>query len=67
MAAFGLFTEGGSLLYSDGRALENVGVPPGAEAVVRFDITPALLERWAEFGAEPAEVRASCAFGGDDD
>ena len=65
--AFGLFTEGGSLLFADGRTLENVGVPSGAEAIVRFDIAPALLERWAEFGAEPAEVRASCAFGGDDD
>ena len=64
--AFGLYTEGGALLYCDGRTLENVGIPSGGEMTVRFDVSRSFAERWAEYGADPAEVRATADCGGDD-
>ena len=64
--AFGLFTEGGALLYCDGRTLENVGIPAGGEVTVRFDVSRLFTERWAEYGADPAPIRAIADCGGDD-
>ena len=64
--AFGLYTEGGALLYCDGRTLENVGIPSGGGMTVRFDVSRSFAERWAEYGADPAEVRATADCGGDD-
>ena len=64
--AFGLYTEGGALLYCDGRTLENVGIPAGGEMTVRFDISKLFAERWAEYGADPAQVKATADCGGDD-
>ena len=64
--AVGLYTEGGALLYCDGRTLENVGIPAGGEMTVRFDISKLFAERWAEYGADPAQVKATADCGGDD-
>ena len=64
--AGGLYTEGGALLYCDGRTLENVGIPAGGEMTVRFDISKLFAERWAEYGADPAQVKATADCGGDD-
>ena len=65
--AWGLYASGGALLYADGRTLGNIALPGGDETIVRFDVPAAYVDRWDEYGAEPAEVRAMASYGGDED
>ncbi|MBQ9010482.1 MAG: hypothetical protein IJ088_14315 [Clostridia bacterium] len=54
---FGLYTDGGSLLYADGQSLDNIGISGGNQLELRFMINPQIVAQWGGYGVEPAEVR----------
>jgi len=65
--AFGLYTDGGALVYADGMTLRNVGLPAGETMLIRFPIDDAISEQWHVYGANitGAHVNASFASGSD--
>ena len=65
--AFGLYTDGGALLYADGRTLDDVGIPAGGTVLVRFELDELFVEQWKSYGASPSEVRATAMFRGNED
>ena len=58
----GLYTDAGQLVYSDGRSLQDVGIPTDGKMLVRFDVKSTLVEQWMSYGALPTQVRASATF-----
>ena len=58
----GLYTDAGQLLYSDGRALKDVGIPADGRLMVRFAVEPMLVEQWMSYNALPTQVRAGTMF-----
>lgn len=65
--AFGLYAEGGVLLYADGVTLQNVGIPAGGTVLARFYVEDVFVTQWESYGASPAQVRASATFRNDSD
>lgn len=65
--AFGLYTDGGSMIYADGRTLSDVGIPAGGTTLVRFDLDELFIEQWMSYGAAPSKVRATAMFRSNDD
>lgn len=65
--AFGLYTDGGAMVYADGLTLRNVGLPAGETMLLRFPIDDAIAEQWRSFGANitGAHVNASFSSGAD--
>lgn len=65
--AFGLYTDGGAMVYADGLTLRNVGLPAGETMLIRFPIDDAVSEQWRNYGANitSAHVNASFASGSD--
>lgn len=59
---FGLYTDGGALVYADGATLRNVGIPAGGSLLMRFQIDDALAEQWNSYGANIADARAIASF-----
>ena len=64
---FGLYTDGGSMIYADGRTIQGVGIPAGDSLVVRFLVDRVFVEQWKQYGVTIAEARVSAAFRADDD
>ena len=54
---YGLYTDGGSLLYADGRSLDNMGISGGNQIELRYMVNPQIVAQWISYGVEPAEVR----------
>lgn len=65
--AFGLYTDGGTMIYADGRTLQGVGVPAGEKVLVRFEVDELFVRQWKSYGAEPGSVRATAMFRDGDD
>lgn len=65
--AFGLYTEGGDLLYADGRTLQSVGIPAGQTMLVRFYVDNAFVNQWRGYNAMPASARVNASFRADED
>lgn len=65
--AFGLYTEGGAMIYADGMTLQSVGVPAGGSTLVRFVVDSVFVKQWESYGASPTQVRASAIFRNDAD
>lgn len=65
--AFGLYTEGGDLLYADGRTLQSVGIPAGQTMLVRFYVDNAFVNQWRDYNAMPASARVNASFRADED
>lgn len=59
---FGLYTDGGALVYADGITLFNVGIPAGESMLMRFDVDDAIAQQWTTYGANVTEVRAIGSF-----
>ena len=64
---FGLYTAGGDLLYADGETKQNVGIPAGGKALVRFFVDRAFVDQWKSYNAMPASARVSASFRIDED
>ncbi len=62
MIAFGLYIEGGQMVYAGGTTLENVGIPAGDTVLMRFDVEPEIVEQWRGYGAMPTAVQASALY-----
>lgn len=65
--AFGLYTDGGAMVYADGRLLQGIAIPAGNTMVVRFCVDSALVKQWKQYGANITEARANAAFRVDED
>lgn len=65
--AFGLYTEGGALIYADGMSLQNVGIPSGETMLLRFPLEDVFVEQWSGAGYAPAQAQVIGAFRQDDD
>jgi len=65
--AFGLYTEGGDLLYADGRTLQGVGIPAGETMLVRFLVDNAFVNQWSGYNALPSSARVKASFRADED
>jgi len=60
--AFGLYTDGGAMVYADGLTLRNVGLPAGETMLMRFPIDDAITEQWETYGANIATAHVNAAF-----
>lgn len=60
--SFGLYTDGGAMVYADGLTLHNVGIPAGGSIVVRFPVDDAISEQWNSYGAKITQARAMASF-----
>ena len=65
--AFGLYTDGGSMVYADGRTIQGVGIPAGGSLVVSFTVDSVFVEQWKQYGVSIAEARVNAAFRVDED
>ena len=65
--AFGLYTEGGAMIYAGGMTLQSIGVPAGGSTLVRFPIDKVFVSQWDSYGASPAQVQAGAIFRNDAD
>lgn len=59
---FGLYTDGGAMVYADGITLYNVGIPAGGTMLMRFDVDDVICEQWATYGANVTEAKAIGSF-----
>ena len=60
--AYGLYTDGGSMIYADGRTIQGVGIPAGGSLVVRFTVDSVFVQQWKQYGVSIAEARVNAAF-----
>lgn len=60
--AFGLYTDGGAMVYADGITLNNVAVPAGETMRMRFDVDDEISGQWSTYGANVTDVRALGSF-----
>lgn len=67
MIAFGLYTDGGVMVYADGTTQRNVGIPAGGTMLMRFPLEDAVVEQWDAYGANIAEARVTASFRNDTD
>ncbi len=65
--AFGLYTQAGQMVYSDGMILHDIGIPAGGKVLVRFEVEKALYEQWQSYNAVPAYVRTNAMYRGNED
>lgn len=65
--AFGLYTDGGSMIYADGRTIQGVGIPAGGTLIVRFHVDSRFVNQWKQYGASIAEARVNAVFRVDED
>jgi len=65
--AFGLYTDGGQMVYADGMNLKDMGIPAGGKVLARFDVDDALVEQWRSYNALPAHVRTNAMFRNNED
>lgn len=65
--AFGLYTDGGQMVYADGMSLKSVGIPAGGSILVRFEVEDVLVEQWRSYNAMPTQVRLNAMFRDNDD
>lgn len=59
---FGLYTDGGAMVYADGMTLRSVGVPAGDSVIVRFALDDAIVDQWNAYGANITQVRAAASY-----
>ncbi|MBQ4264424.1 MAG: hypothetical protein IJB85_02815 [Clostridia bacterium] len=64
---FGLYTDGGQMIYADGMNLKDMGIPAGGSVLVRFKVDDALVEQWHSYNALPAHVRTNAMFRNNED
>ena len=60
--SFGLYTDGGAMVYADGITLFNVGIPAGETMRMRFDVEEEISDQWNTYGANVTDVRAVGSF-----
>lgn len=60
--AFGLYTDGGAMVYADGITHFNVCIPAGGTIRLRFDVDEEISDQWNTYGANVTEVRAVGSF-----
>ena len=60
--AFGLYTDGGAMVYADGLTLYNVGIPAGQTLRMRFDVDDEISGQWDTYGANVNQVQAVGSF-----
>lgn len=59
---FGLYTDGGAMVYADGMNLRNVGVPAGESLILRFQIDDEIADQWNSYGANITQVQVNASF-----
>lgn len=59
---FGLYTDGGAMVYADGMNLRNVGVPAGGSMILRFPVDDEIAEQWNSYGANITQVQVNASF-----
>lgn len=59
---FGLYADGGVMVYADGVTLHNVGIPAGQTLRMRFAVDDEIVAQWDAYGANIAEARAISSF-----
>lgn len=62
VVSFGLYTDGGQMIYADGMPLTGVGIPAGATVLARFTVEEAFVSQWKSFGAAPTQVHVNASF-----
>ena len=60
--SFGLYTDGGAMVYADGLTLYNVGIPAGETLRMYFDVDDEISEQWNTYGANVTQVHAVGSF-----
>ncbi len=65
--SFGLYTEGGSMVYADGMTLPGVGIPAGSTMLLRFNVENVFTDQWRSAGFMPNEVRVNATYRNDED
>lgn len=60
--AFGLYTDGGAMVYADGLTLYNVGIPAGQTLRMCFDVDEEISGQWDTYGANVNQVQAVGSF-----
>ena len=65
--AFGLYTGSGTMIYADGKQLEQIGIVPGSSIVIRFPISLQLTKQWDDYGVTPDEIKLSASYRADED
>lgn len=59
---FGLYTDGGAMVYADGIVLSGVGIPAGGSLLMRFEVDDAIVEQWDTYGANVTSAHAVASF-----
>lgn len=65
--AFGLYTDGGAMVYADGSTLRNVGIPAGNSMLMRFPVDDEIVAQWDTYGANVTQANVSACFRNDSD
>ncbi len=65
--AFGLYTDGGSLIFTGGTGFEDICIPSGSTIEKKYYVGSDLINKWNEYGAKPAEVHVTCCYRNDTD
>ena len=65
--AFGLYTDGGAMVYADGSTLRNIGIPAGDSMLMRFPVDEEIVAQWDTYGANVTQANVSACFRNDAD
>lgn len=60
--SFGLYTDGGQMIYADGMTLGGVGIPAGGTVLVRFEVEDAFVSQWNSYGVVPTQAHVNASF-----
>lgn len=64
---YGLFTEGGTLVYAGGRKLDDITIPAGQTIGVSFEVEASFVTQWIAYGAKPTQVQVNAVFRNNED
>lgn len=62
VVSFGLYTDGGQMIYADGMTLTDVGIPAGGTVLARFTVEEAFVSQWKSFGVAPTQAHVNASF-----
>lgn len=60
--SFGLYTDGGQMIYADGMTLGGVGIPAGGTILTRFEVDAAFVSQWSSYGVVPTQAHVNASF-----
>ena len=62
IVVYGLYTSGGSLVYCEGKMLDNIALPAGSEIITTFTVSGTQGGQWKSYGAFPTEIKALASY-----